>query len=289
MSSHLRFGFAAFLLVAGFVTPAASNPFTDLFSPNAAPDAAAAAPAPAQEECSLQPGKSTAAGQRWVYRHDGHRKCWFQAEAGTALARKPVHSHAARPRAAAPEENESAPRKEEAVEDARAEMLSSASAEVPQPTPPAPKVVPTVPVTGGAVVVPPSPVPARPGADQLVPDQPTRRPVDVEKLLADAPAASDEVASVPSATPVVFPSVETGGGGGWPTPWLGVPLMVLGFAALLSASRTLRRALWPARFPLQNGVLGHRARQPRRSPVGSECVPSTSGERDELFRLLQGR
>jgi hypothetical protein len=277
MSGHLRFGFAAFLLVAGFAKPAASNPFTDLFSPNTAPEAATAAPAPAQEECLLQPGKSTAAGQHWVYRYDGHRKCWFQAEAGTALARKPVHRHAARQRAAAPEENEFAPRKEEAVEDARAEMLNSAPAEAPQLTPPALKIVHTVsvPVTGGAALVPPAPILARPGAIQFTPDQPTRRPVDVETLLADAPAASDEVASVPPAAPVGVPSAETGGGGDWTTRWLGVLLMVLGFAALLSASRTLRRTLWPARFltPEQSRSVGVRP----------------SGERDELFRLQEGR
>lgn len=293
MSGHLRFGFAAFLLVAGFVTPAASNPFTDLFSPNAAPDAAAAAPAPApaQEECLLQPGKSTAAGQRWVYRHDGHRKCWFQAEAGTALARKPVHRHAETQRAAAPEENQPAPRKEEAVEDARAEMLSSALAEAPQPTPTAPQIVDTVPVpaTGGAPLVPPAPVLARPGADQLTPDQPMRRPADVETLLADAPAASDEAASVAPATPVAVQSAETGGGGGSTTPWLGVLLMVLGFAALLSASRTLRRTLWPARFltPEQSSQSSRPTAETVSRSVGVH--PWASGERDDLFRLQRGR
>jgi hypothetical protein len=251
MSGHLRFGFAAFLVVAGFATPATSNPFTDLFSPNAASEAAAAAPAPAQDECLLQPAKSTEAGRHWVYRYNGHRKCWFQAEADTALARKPVHRHAARQRAAAPGENESAPRKQEAGEDARAEMLSSTPAEAPQPTPPAPALtiihtVP-VPVAGRAPLVPPTPVLARVDADELAPDRPMRRPVNVETLLADAPAASDGVASVAQATPVAVPSAETGGGEDWTTPWLGVLLMVLGIATLLSASRTFRHALWPAR------------------------------------------
>ena len=126
MFGHFRSAFAALLLVAGFATPAASNPLTDLFSPNAASEAAPAASAPTQEECLLQPGKSTAPGQHWVYHYDGRRKCWFQAEASTALAKKPVHRHAPRQRTAQ-EESESAPRKEEkAVEDARAEMLGSA-------------------------------------------------------------------------------------------------------------------------------------------------------------------
>ena len=112
MSGHVRFGFAALLVIA-FSTPAASNPFTDLFSPSPAPEpapAAPAAPAPAADACLAQPGTSTAPGQHWVYRYDGHRKCWFQAEASTAVARKPVHRHAARQRAAAPDDTESAPR-----------------------------------------------------------------------------------------------------------------------------------------------------------------------------------
>src|SRR5262249_1147964 len=131
MSGHLRFGFAAFFLVAGFSTPAASNVLTDLFAPKPAPEAAAAASAPAQVECLRQPGTSTAPGQRWVYRYDGHRKCWFQAEENTAAAKKPVRRQAVRSRAA-PDEEEAAPRrqtepkeqKEKAVENAHAELVS---------------------------------------------------------------------------------------------------------------------------------------------------------------------
>ena len=250
MSYRLRFGYAAFLFVAGFSTPAASDPLTDLFSRNAAPEAATAAPAPAsaQGACLPQPGRSTAAGQHWVYRYDGHRKCWFQAEAGRALARKPV-----RQRVAAPEENGSAPRKEEAVEDAHAEMPSSTPTQASQATPPAPeiKLVKVVPVriAGAAALVPPAPALAKPAADQVTSNQPTLpRQVNVETLLADAPAASDEVAAAPLATPVAVAGAMTGGGGAWTTNWLGVLLMALGFVALLSASRTLRRALWPGRF-----------------------------------------
>jgi len=247
MSGHVRFGFAAFFLVAGFSTPAASNVFTDLFSPRPAPEAAAAAPAPAPDECLRQPGMSTAPGTRWLYRYDGHRKCWFQAEENTALARKPVRRQAARQRVAALEENESAPRKQEVVEDARAEMLSSPPAEAPQPTPPEPmlKMVRTVRVTDAAAMVPSAPVLDRPASDQPTPDQPTPRRVDVERLLADSPAASDKVASAPSATPIVGPGATLEA---WMTPRLGVLLMMLGGVALLSASRTLRRALLPAWF-----------------------------------------
>jgi hypothetical protein len=246
MSGHLRFVFAAFFLVAGFSTPAASNVLTDLFSPKPAPEAAAAAPAPVPEECLRQPGTSTAPGQRWVYRYDGHRKCWFQAEENTALARKPVRRQAARQRVAAPEENESAPRRQELAEDARAEMLSSPPAEAPQPTPPEPplKMVRTVRVTDAAAMVPPMTALDRLASDQPTPDQPTPRRVDVERLLEDSPAASDEVASTPSATLIAGPgaTMEV-----WVTPRFGVLLMMLGGVSLLSASRKLRRVLWPVR------------------------------------------
>jgi hypothetical protein len=77
MSGHLRFCFPAFVLFAGLSTsPAYSNAFADFFNFNSAPQQVTA-PAAAKEECLPLPGKSTA-GLRWVYRLDGHRKCWFQ-------------------------------------------------------------------------------------------------------------------------------------------------------------------------------------------------------------------
>lgn len=267
MSGHMRFGLAAFLVVAGFSTPAAANVITDLFSPTPAPEAATAAPAPSSDDCLRQPGP-TAAGQHWVYRYDGHRKCWFQAAADSAMAKRAVRHHAARHSAAAPEEDEPAPRRQKAVEDARDEMVSSAPALTPQvapsepapaetaqPTPSEPKltIVHTIPIhmADAAAQVPPAPVAATSGADQSTSDQPTSyqsapRQVDVDKLLADASA--DEVASRHPAAPLTAPAVETDGRGGWTTNWLGVLLMALGLAALLSASRTLRQALPAARF-----------------------------------------
>jgi hypothetical protein len=256
MSGHLRFGFAAFL-VAVFSTPAASNPITDLFSPNPAPEAIEAAPAPAPEACLRQPGPANPGGH-WVYRYDGHRKCWFEAAEEGAVAKKPARHQVARRSVAAPEENESALRKQKAVEDAHAELVNAAPAQTPQPAPPEPtlKMVHTVPVrvTDAAGMVPPAPVRAEPvltnsGADQLAPDQPTPRRVDVESLLAETPAASGEVASAPPATPIAGPTATTGGGEEGRASWLGVLLMALGSAALLSSNRTLQRALWPVRFP----------------------------------------
>jgi hypothetical protein len=246
----LRSGIAGFFLVAGFSTPAFSNAFTDLFTPNAAPAPSTEAAAPVKEECLAQPGRSTAAGQHWVYRYDGQRKCWFQAAEETALTRKPVRHRLERRSVAASQEDKPAPRQREDVEDARAEMPSSAPEQTPQPPPSEPKltIVHTIPVRAAdaAAMVPPAPYLAKPGADQLAPDQPRR--LDVETLLAKAPAASEEVASALPATLVAAPTAKTGGGEDWMTSWLGVLLMALGSAALLTSSRTLRRAFWPVRF-----------------------------------------
>ena len=245
MSGHLRFCIAAFVLLAGLPTsPASSNPFADFF--NAAPPKATA-PAAAEEECLPRPGKSTTAGQRWVYRLEGHRKCWFQAAEGIATVKKQVRHSAAKPRVAVPEENEAAPRKRKAVVDARAELLRSAPAETSQPIRLAPefKVVDAASVltAGAAAFVPPAPV-ENLATEQLTLGHPTPRQVDVDTLLAVAPAASDAVAaSVPPATPVAFPIAEAADDGrGWTETWLGVLLMALGLVSVLGSSRTVREA-----------------------------------------------
>ncbi len=245
MSGHLRFCFAAFVLLAGLPTsPASSNPFADFF--NTAPRQATA-PASAEEECLPRPGKSTTAGQHWVYRLEGHRRCWFQAAEGIETGKKQVRDRAAKPRAAAPEENETARRKRKAVVDARAELLRSAPAETSQPTSRASelKVVDAASflVMGAAALMPPASIAV--ATDQLTPDHPTPRQVDVETLLAAAPAASDAVAaSVPPAAPVASPIAEVADDGrGWTATWLGVLLMALGLVSVLGSSRTLREAV----------------------------------------------
>jgi hypothetical protein len=290
MSGHLRFCFVAFFLAGLSTSPASSNPFDALF--NSAP-AEATAPAPVEEECLPQPRKSTAAGQHWVYRYDGHRKCWFQAAEGTATAKKPIH-HAAGHRVAAPKENEFPLRNRIAVVDAREELLSSAPTETPQPTPLAPqmKVVDaaTVPVTGGAALVPPAPVVAEPVADQLTPDHPTPLQVDVETFMA-APSANDAVAaSVPPVTPVTVPSTEVGvdGGGGTAT-WLGMLLMALGLVSLLSSSRILRggRACQDI-SPSEAGVRGHR-RTPESSFAFGPNTFNRPAANEKLFRPQNAR
>jgi hypothetical protein len=247
MSGHLRFCFAAVVLLAALPTsPASSNPFAGFF--NAAPALAqATAPAAAEEECLPRPGKSTPAGRRWVYRSDGHRKCWFQTAQEIATVKKQVRHGAAKPPVAVPEENEAAPRKQKAL-DARAELQHSAPAEAPQPIRPAPefKVVDaaSVPVTGAAAFVPPAPV-EKLATDQLTPDHPTPRVVEVQTLPAAAPVPSDVVAaSVPLAAPAAFPVAEAADDGqGWMATLLGVVLMALGLVSILGSSPTLREAV----------------------------------------------
>ena len=166
-----------------------------------------------------RPGKSTAAGQRWVYRFDGHRKCWFQTAQGIATVKKQVRHSAAKPLVAVPEENETAPPKQNAVVDARAELLRSAPAEASQPTRLAPefKVVDAASVlaTGPAAFVPLAPVEKR-ATDQLTPDHATPRVVDVKTLLAAAGPSDAVAASVPPA-PVAFPvaGAADDGRAGW--------------------------------------------------------------------------
>jgi hypothetical protein len=254
---------------------------------NAAPEEAAA-PAPAKEDCLRQPGKSTADGQHWVYRLDGHRKCWFQAAKGNVAVKKPMHRHAAKPRLVAPEENEAGLRKPTAVGDARADLLRPASAETFQPTPPAPelKVVDAASViaTGAAALVPSAPV-AKAATDQLTQEHPAPRPVDVEALLAAAPAVSNTVvSSVPLTVPIARAEDEERG---WPVTWVGVLLMTLGFVCLLSSSWTIRGLqLYPTRLQHQRHSGGYRPRyawntmrapilNKRGKTVGPGCAPRT--------------
>ena len=291
MSGHLRFGIAAYLLVAAFSTPAASNPLTDLLTPNPPPEAAPPAPAPAaQDSCASRPGPA-APGGHWVYRYDGHRKCWFQAEGGGAVSKRAAH--VTRRHAAASDDNESEPAKKP-VEDARAEMVKAAPAETPQAPPAEPtlRIVHTVPVrlADAEAQVPPPPARDSQGVDQQAADpqaadQPTpaqgaSRHVDVEKLLADAPAASSETAFAAVATPIADPGASTSGAGEWISPWYGALLIMLGGVALLGAS--LRRVFWPARSPDSRTDFPDFAYDSRHHPSFGRIAPA-GARRDELL------
>jgi len=238
-----------------------------------------------------QPNKSTADSQHWIYRYDGHRKCWFRAAEGIVTVKKPVHRHAGS-RVAAPKENESALRGRKAVVDARTELTPFALAErPPTKSSPAPdlKVVDAAPVpaTGAAELLPPVPAITTAATDQLMSEQPTPRQVDVETLLAAAPAASEAVAASawPPATPIAVHSTEVGDdGGGWKATWLGALLMALGLVSLLSSSRTLRRAFGVARSLLARRLIPRRAaRGGRRTEIGTPELCD-----DAICRALTG-
>src|SRR5262249_48725942 len=96
--------------------------------------------------------------------------------------------------------------------------------------------------TGAPALVPPAPVVAKPATDQLTANHPTPPQVDVDTLLAAAPAASDAVAvSAPPSTPAPVPIAEAGDDvREWTATWVGVLLMGLGLVSLLISSWTLR-------------------------------------------------
>ncbi|PJG55747.1 hypothetical protein CVM73_08905 [Bradyrhizobium forestalis] len=237
MSGHLRCYFASLVLLGGLAaTPAFSNPFTDLFNPAPREPAASSS---AQPECLAQPGNLPGAGQRWVYRRDGHRKCWFLAE-GVATVRKPVHSRIAH-RTVRPDENQTMRQRRSPVSDARAELPSSATASEARPTAPAREVsvadAASVVDAGTPILMPAAPV-SDLHSDQPTPEHFTPPQVDVERLSAAARAdlspaipmgARDEQAPDEARSRTAT--------------WLGVLLMTLGGFSLLGSSRTLRQAV----------------------------------------------
>ena len=162
-----------------------------------------------------------------------------------------VRPRAAKPRVAVSEEND-AERKRSAVVDARAELLRPAPMETSQPTraAPEPRVADasSVLATAIAAFVPPASI-ENLAINQPTPDRRTPRQVDVEMLLAAAPADRGAVAaSVPPAAPAAFPIVEAADDGqGWMATRLGVMRMALGLVAVLGSSlgssRTLREAV----------------------------------------------
>jgi hypothetical protein len=276
MSGHLRFCFPAFVLFAGFSpSPAYSNAFADFFNFNSAPQQATA-PAAAKEECLPLPGKSTV-GLRWVYRLDGHRKCWFQAAEEIAV-KKQVRYRRAKPTVAAAGETESTQRKRTAVVDARAELLHAAPAETSPPMRSAPelKVVDAAPAlaTGVVAFVPPAPV-EKLQIDRLTPDHRTRAQVDVETSLA-AKSATTDAASMFAAPIAYLTTQEVDDERSWTTTWLGVLLMALGFVSVLGSSRTVRESLAAARLTLgQNWLSLGRALDRRRKVPASSVLRVT--------------
>lgn len=149
----------------------------------------ASAPTSAEVECLPRPGKSTADGQHWVYRVEGQRRCWFQVAEGTEMMRKPVQHRATKHRVATAEANKIAARKRKAVVDAHAELPGSAPVDTSRPSPAAlAQVVDAGPdLATGITRASPAPFSKRTN-DRPTPNEITPRQVDVEALLAAAPA-----------------------------------------------------------------------------------------------------
>lgn len=236
MSGYLRIYSASLVLIGGLsTTPAFSNTFTDFFS--IAPREPAAT-APAQPECLARPGNAPGAGQRWMYRLDGHRRCWFLAE-GAATVRKPIPSRPAN-RAARPDENETARQRRSPVIDARAELSRSAPAEGAPPTPPARelKVADAASELGTGPVLTSAARIAELHSRRVMPEHSVPSQVDVEQLLAAADAGPS-----PDPPAMVIGVQIADEARSWTSMWLGVLLMTLGILFVLSSSRTLRFAV----------------------------------------------
>lgn len=241
MSGYLRFCAAGLVLLGGLsATPAFADPFADFF--NTAPREPAATASP-QAECLPQPGNSSGEGLHWVYRRNGHRKCWFRAE-DRATVQKPVHRRVIN-RVGSADENETVRRKGSSAVDARAELQRSAQAE------PSEALHPEVKVADGASDLGTST--ARMSAASIAqhsrPPTPTiasQDRVDVEHLLATTPANDVVTSSEPPTLLIGSIALSAEARDHAPSrtaTWLGVLLMMLGILSILSSSRSLRHAV----------------------------------------------
>jgi hypothetical protein len=231
MSGQPRICFAGFVLAGGlWTTPSLSSPLAELFNTTSRQDAATSS---AQAECLPRPGNTTADGAHWVYRFDGHRRCWFLTE-GIAKAKKTVRHRGTQDRTASLDENGTARPRQSAVADARAELLRSAPAEPP---------VPEIKVADAASVLDmgitmTSAASTNLHSGRLAPEHSVPGQVDVEQLLAPALAGS------PPAMPMGARIAEAHDDArSWTATWLGVLLMTLGGLSILCSSRTLRHAV----------------------------------------------
>ncbi|TYL86536.1 hypothetical protein FXB40_41875 [Bradyrhizobium rifense] len=232
MSGYLRFCVAGLLSVGALASaPASSNSLTDIFN-TAAPQPAVTSPPEA--ECQRSPGNPIPGGH-WVYRMDGHRKCWFLTE-GTAKAKKTVRRGAQDRPPSLAENSASQPRQSAAI-DAHAEILRSGPEESSQP--PA-SVFKIADAASDARTGPPMTLAVSVAglhSQQLTADHSGPDQVDVEQLLAVVSADSPEAMPADARIREVPDEARS-----W-TAWFGVLLMTLGGFSLLSSSRTLRRAV----------------------------------------------
>lgn len=240
MSGYLRLCFVSLVLVETLsMGPASSNPLADIFN-TAAPQATATSPP--QAECLGRPGNSTPDGQHWVYRMDGHHKCWFLTE-GMAKVNKTVRRRVAKDNTASLDESRTAWPRQSGVVDARAELLRSAPAEPSQPPHPEVKVADAASnLDTGTALMSAAPI-AEHGRrpTHSVPSQ-----VDVEQLLAAAPGNDVVTSSEPPTMPIgmlVLTAQARNEAPSRTATWVGVLLMMLGMLSILSSSRSLRHAV----------------------------------------------
>lgn len=239
MSGYLRICFASLLLVEILSTGAASsNSLADIFNTTAPQPTGTSPP---QAGCLGRPGNSTPESQHWVYRMDGHHKCWFLTE-GVAKVKKTVRRRVA-DNTASLDENRTARPRQSGVVDARAELLRSAPAEPSQPPPhPEVKVTDAAPdLDAGTALMSAAPIAEHGRPTHSVPSQ-----VDVEQLLAAAPGNDVVTSSEPPTMPIgmlVLTAQARNEAPSRTATWLGVLLMMLGMLSILSSSRSLRHAV----------------------------------------------
>lgn len=239
MSGYLRMCFVSLVLVETLsMGPASTNPLADIFN-TAAPQPTVTSPP--QAECLGRPGNSTPDSQHWVYRMDGHHKCWFLTE-GVAKVKKTVRRRVADSTASL-DENRTARPRQSGVVDARAELLRSAPAEPSQPPDPEVKVADAAPDLDTGTALMSAVLIAEHGRrpTHSVPSQ-----VDVEQPLAPAPADDVVTSSEPPTTPIgmlVLTAEARNEAPSRTATWLGALLMMLGMLSILSSSRSLRHAV----------------------------------------------
>lgn len=240
MSGYLRMCFVSLVLVETLsMGPASSNPLADIFN-TAAPQPTVTSPP--QAECLGRPGNSTPDSQHWVYRMDGHHKCWFLTE-GVAKVKKTVRRRVAKDSTASLDENATTRPRQSGLVDARAELLRSAPAEPSQPPDPEVKVADAAPDLDTGTALTSAALIAEHGRrpTHSVPSQ-----VDAEQLLAPAPANDVVTSSEPPTTPIgmlVLTAEARNEAPSRTATWLGVLLMMLGILSILSSSRSLRHAV----------------------------------------------
>lgn len=240
MSGYLRMCFVSLVLVVEtlWTEPASANPLADIFN-TAAPQPTVTFPP--QAECLARPGNSTPDSQHWVYRMDGHHKCWFLTE-GAAKMKKTVRRRVAKDNTASLDENRTTRPRQSGVVDARAELLRSAPAEPSQSPLPIVKVADAAfDLDAGTALMSAAPIAEHGRPTHSVPSQ-----VDVEQLLAAAPGNDVVTSSEPPMMPIgvlVLTAEARNEAPSRTATWLGALLMVLGMLSILSSSRSLRHAV----------------------------------------------